>query len=101
MRKYVFFNHVGQLVRRVLVGFGQAVKFFGQLTHDEANSGNQYSHNGGELPIEVEQLADQSKHGDGITDQRHDGVDQQARAVVHFINDSVGQFAGVLLCKQA
>ena len=96
----VFFHHIGEGVGRGLAGFGQAVELFGQARHDESDSGQQHGNDGGELPVEVEQVANQGDQGDGITHQSHDGIDQQVRAVVDFIDHGVGQFTGGLVSKE-
>ena len=98
--KDVFFHHVGQRVGGGLAGFGQGVELFRQPRHDEGNRWQQHGDDGGELPVEVQQVADQRDQGDGIAHQGHDGVDQQGRAVVDFINDGVGQFTGGLVGEE-
>ena len=96
----VFFHHVSQRVGRGLAGFRERVELFGQPRHNEGDSGQQDGDKGGELPVEVEQVADKGDQGDSIAHQGHDGVDQQGRAVVNFIDDRVGQFTGGLVGEQ-
>ena len=67
--------------------------------HDHA--GHDHGHDQCELPVEVEQVAQQGHQGKAVTRNPQQGLHQQRGAGLHLVNNRIRQRAGALPCEQA
>ena len=100
VRQDVFFDHISQFVGGTLTFFGQPVKSFGQHTHNHNNCRKHQADHQRQFPVEVEQVGHEGEHAQHIAGQPHDGVHQQVRAVLHFVDYRVGNGAGAFIGEQ-
>ena len=93
VRHHVFLDDIGQTVGRILVIFGEPVQAFRQDAHDGSHRWEQQCHDQGEFPVQVHQISHQCQQRQTVTCQRHQRVDQQNRARLHFVDQRIGKCA--------
>ena len=77
MRHDIFFHHISQAVCGRLALFGQAVQAFGQDLNDQGDRRKQKTDDQRELPVQVNQVADERQQRQHVPRQPHDRIDQR------------------------
>ena len=100
MGQHVFLDHIGQGVGGLLAALGDAVQALGQRFHDPAHGGHDEGHGQGQLPVQVQQIAQQRHQGEAVARDGQKGLDQLRGPGLHLVHHGVGQCTGRLLGKQ-
>ena len=100
MRQHVFLDHIGQFIRGLLALLGQTVEPARELAHDPGHAGHQHHDHHGQLPVQIEKVADQRDQREGVARQAEQGLHQHGGAALYFEHHGVGQAAGRLAREQ-
>ena len=92
--QHVFFHHVGQAVGGVLALACQAAQAAAHGLHQQRHRGEQDAHEQRELPVQPHQVAQQCQQGERILQHDQHRAHQLQRAVLHLVDQGVGQAAG-------
>jgi hypothetical protein len=98
--EHVFLDHVGQLVGRLLALLGELVEALGEHLHDPGDAGHQEGDDQRQLPVQVDQVAQQRDQREAIARKPEQRLHQQHRAGLHFVHHRVRQGARRLAREQ-
>ena len=91
VREHVLFDHVGQMVGRLLAVAGDAVQACRQLAHHVRDSRKQENHDQREPPVQVQQIGHEGHERQAVAGEGHQRPHQQGGAGLHFIHQGIGQ----------
>jgi hypothetical protein len=97
----VLLHHIGQLVGGRLAGLGDAVQAARQRLHDPGHTRHHEGHDQRQLPVQIDQVAEQGNQREAVARDAHHGLHQLLGAGLHLVDDGVGQRRCRLPGKQA
>ena len=97
MSQHIFFNHIGQLVGGILAIAGYPEQPLRQGPHHISHRRKETRNDQRELPVQIHQVANQCHQRQRATGRYHQCADHEPRTGLNFVNDGVGQRAGVLV----